>query len=103
MAFTINDNLPFIDSMQFMNSSLDALVKNSSDNDFKYLSQNFSGDLLELVKQKGVCPFVSIWTVFKKFSEVKLLDRCKFVSSLKMNVLVKKTIHMLLMFGISLE
>ena len=28
MAFTINKNLVFIDSMQFMNSSLDSLVKN---------------------------------------------------------------------------
>ena len=37
-AFTINNNLVFIDSMQFMHSSLDALVKNLSDNDFKYLS-----------------------------------------------------------------
>ena len=36
MAFTINRNLVFIDSMQFMNSSLDSLVKNLSDNDFKY-------------------------------------------------------------------
>ena len=35
MAFTINKNLFFIDSMQFMNSILDALVKNLSDNDFK--------------------------------------------------------------------
>ena len=36
MAFTINRNLAFIDSMQFMNYSLDSLVKNLSDNDFKY-------------------------------------------------------------------
>ena len=86
-----------------MKSSLDALVKNISDNDIKYLSQNFSSDLLELVREKVVYPFVSIWTAFKKFSEVKSLDRCKFFSSLKMNVLVKETIHMLLMFGISLE
>ena len=42
--------------MQFMNSSLHILVKNLSDNDFKYLLQEFSGDLLELVRQKGVCP-----------------------------------------------
>ena len=39
MAFTTNNSLVFMDSMQFMNSSLDALVKNFSDNDFKYLSQ----------------------------------------------------------------
>ena len=42
MAFTINKNLVFIDSIQFMNSSLDVLVKNLSHNDFKYLSQEFS-------------------------------------------------------------
>ena len=36
MPFTINRNLIFIDSMQFMNSSLDSLVKNLSDNGFKY-------------------------------------------------------------------
>ena len=35
MAFTANRNLAFIDSVQYMNSSLDALVKNLSDNDFK--------------------------------------------------------------------
>ena len=52
MAFTINKNLIFIDSIQFMNSGLDSLVKNLSDNDFKYLSGEFSGELLELVKEK---------------------------------------------------
>ena len=73
MAFTINNNLVFIDSMQFMNSSLGALVKNLSDKDFKYSSQEFSGDLLELVKQKGVYPYVFMYS-FKKFSEDKLPD-----------------------------
>ena len=50
MAFTINRNLVFIDSMEFMNSSLDSLVKNLLDNDFKYLSEEFSGEFLKLVK-----------------------------------------------------
>ena len=54
LAFTINNNLVFIDSMQFGNTSLDTLVKNLSDNEFKYLSEEFSSDLLKLVKQKGV-------------------------------------------------
>ena len=48
----INKNSIFIDSMQFMNSSLDALVKNLSDDDFKHLLQEFSGELLESVKEK---------------------------------------------------
>ena len=82
MAFTINKNLFFIDSMQFMNSSLDALVYNLSDNDFKYLLQEFSGDLLELVKQKGVYPY-EYMDSFNKYSENKLPDWCGFYSSLK--------------------
>ena len=82
MTFTINNNLFFIDSMQFMNSSLEALVKNLSDNDFKYLSEEFSGDLLELVKQKRVYPY-EYMNSFEKFSEDKLPDRCEFFSFLK--------------------
>ena len=42
MASTINGNFVFIDSMQFVNSSLDSLVKNLTDEDFKYLSEEFS-------------------------------------------------------------
>ena len=33
----LNKNLVFIDSMQFMNSSVYKLVKNLSDHNFKYL------------------------------------------------------------------
>ena len=72
----------FIDSMQFMYSSLASLVKNLSDNDFKYLSEEFSGEFLKLVKQKGVYPYEYIYH-FKKFSEDKLPDKCNFFSSLK--------------------
>ena len=82
MAFKINKNLVFIDSMQFMNSSLDSLVKNLSDNDFKYLSEEFRGEFLRLVKQKGVYPY-EYMNRFKKFYEDKLPDRSKFFSSLK--------------------
>ena len=82
MAFTINNDLVVIDSMQFMNSILDSLIKDLSDNDFKYLLQEFSGDLLELIRQKGVYPY-KYMDSFKKFSENKLPDRCEFYSSLK--------------------
>ena len=71
MVFTINKNLVFIESMQFMNSSLDRLVKNLTDNDFNYLSQEFTGKQLKLVKQKGVYPYEYIYS-FEKFSEDKL-------------------------------
>ena len=42
----------FIDSMQFINSSLETQVKNLSDNDFKYLTEEFGSKNLELLKQK---------------------------------------------------
>ena len=65
-----------------MNSRLDSLVKNLSDNDFRYLSDEFNGELLRLVKEKGVYPY-EYMDSFKQFSENKLPDRCMFFSSLK--------------------
>ena len=56
MSFTLDKNIIFIDSMLFMNSSLDKLVKNMGSKDFKYLSEVFKGKRLELVKEKGVYP-----------------------------------------------
>ena len=51
MAFVINKNLAFTDSMQFMNSSLENLVKNLGD-DCKYLTEEFGSKNLDLLKQK---------------------------------------------------
>ena len=82
MAFTINKNLVFIDSMQIMNFSLNALFKNLSEIYFKYLSQEFSGEQLKLVKQKGGYLY-EYMDSFETFSEDKLPDRCKFYSSLR--------------------
>ena len=53
MSFTINKKISFFDSFQFLNFSLDSLVKNLSKDDFKYLSQVFANNVLDLVKQKG--------------------------------------------------
>ena len=52
MAFFLSKNLVFIDSMQFLNFSLDKLVKNLPDEDFKYLIEEFGSKNLELLKQK---------------------------------------------------
>ena len=70
IAFTIN-NLVFIDSMQFMSSILDSLIKNLTDNDFKYLSLEFSSEQLRLVKQKEVYPYEYVDS-FEKFSKDNL-------------------------------
>ena len=71
MAFTINRNLVFIDSMQFMKSSLDSLVRNFMDENLKYLSEEF---ILKLLKEKGVYPY-EYMDSFKRFLEDKLPDK----------------------------
>ena len=82
MAFTLNKNLVFLDSILFMNSSLDKLVKNLSDKYFKYSRGKFSGEKLELVKKKGICPY-EYFDSFKKFKESKFPDIDRFFISLK--------------------
>ena len=57
MAFIVNRNLVFIDSMQFMNCSLDCLVRNLVDEDSKYLLKEFEGECLKIVNEKGVYPY----------------------------------------------
>lgn len=49
MAFTANRNLFFTESMRFMNSSLDTLVKKLSDDVVKYLPQKLGVELLQIV------------------------------------------------------
>ena len=44
MSLTMGNNIFFIDSMLFMGSSLDKLVKNLGSKDFKYLSSAYSGE-----------------------------------------------------------
>ena len=82
MSFTLNGNIVFIDGMLFFNSSLDRLVKNLSDKDFKYLSEVFSDEELELVEQKGIYPY-DYFNSFGTFKESKLPDIDCFFSSVK--------------------
>ena len=82
MAFFLGKNLVFIDSMQFMNSSLDKLVKNLSDEDFKYLVEEFDSKHLKILKQKGDYPY-EYMNSFKKFDQDKLPARKYFFSSTK--------------------
>ena len=67
----------FIDSMHFMNSSLDKLGKNLSNEDFKYLVEEFFSENLELLKQKGDYPY-DYMNSFDRFNEKKLPARKSF-------------------------
>ena len=72
----------FLDSMQFMNSSLDKLVKNLSDKDFKYLIEESGSKNLELFKQKSAYLY-EYMNNFERFSEEKLPAKKYFYSSIK--------------------
>ena len=53
-----------------MNSSLDKLVRNLSDEDFKYLVREFGFDNLKILKQRGAYLYEYI-NSFKRFNEKK--------------------------------
>ena len=82
MAFFLDKNLAFIYSMKFMNFSLDKLVKNLVDKDFKYLVKEFGFKNLELLKQKVAYAYEYI-NSFKRFNEEKLSARKHFFTSTK--------------------
>ena len=84
MTFIVNRWLVFIDSMQFLNSSLDVLAGNLSSEDFKCLSGAFGkgNERVELVKCKGVYPYEWV-DRFEKFDESSLPSNECFFSSLK--------------------
>ena len=82
MAFFCNKELVFIDSIQFMNSSLGKLDKNMSQEDVKYSVEESGSENLELLKQKDAYPYEQL-NSFERFNGEKLLARKYFYSSTK--------------------
>ena len=78
------DNLQFIDSFQFMSSSLDRLVSNLPKDKFIYTDLEFK-DLqpfqLELLKKKGVYPY-SYMDSFNRIEETELPNKKEFFNDL---------------------
>ena len=76
-------------------------IKNLNKDDFKYLSQEFDSNVLDLVKKKGFYPS-EYMTDFEKFKE-KLPSKEKFYSSLTGKKLMTKNMIMFLRFGTNLK
>ena len=68
--------------MQFMNSSLDKLVKYLTDDDIEYLAKEFACENLRLLKQKGSYLYEHM-NSFERFNEEELPARKYFFSSTK--------------------
>ena len=67
LAIMLGKHLTFIDSFQFMSSSLDRLVSNLPKESFKYTSKRFKSKL-DLMTRKGVYPY-DYMDSFDKFNE----------------------------------
>ena len=80
MAFMLGNRLTFIDSLQFMSSSLEKLVSNLPRQSLKYTSKRFEGEKLDLMARKGVYPY-DYMDSFDKFNE-KLPAKKEFYSIL---------------------
>ena len=80
MAFMLGNHLTFMDSFQFMSSSLNKLVSNLPKESLKYTSQKFKGEKFYLMSQKGVYPY-DYMDSFEKFNE-KLPPKKEFYSIL---------------------
>ena len=84
MAFYIS-KLSFIDSLQFMNSSLEKLASNLEDEDFIYTKKYFTDPVqFNLMKRKGVYPY-DYMDSFSKFNDTELPEREEFYSLLTDN------------------
>ena len=71
MAIYLDKHLAFIDSFQFLPSSLANLVKNLPVEKYIFTSEAFSGEKLDLMKAKGVYPY-DYMDSFERFSEKQL-------------------------------
>ena len=73
--------LRFIDSLKFMNTSLDNLVNNLPKEAFNNLERYYTGNKLSLVKRKGVYPYEYMDSI-ERFKENKLSPKEAFYSRL---------------------
>ena len=81
MVFMLGNHPTFIDSFQFMSSSLDKLVSNLRKDDLIYTSKAFKGKRLALMSQKGVYPY-DFMDSFEKFNQKELPTKDLFYSIL---------------------
>ena len=81
MAFMLGNHLTFIDSFQFMSSSLDKLVSNLPVEALKYTSEKFQKEKFNLMTRKGIYPY-DYMDSFDKFNKTELPTKEEFYSQL---------------------
>ncbi|KFM60901.1 hypothetical protein X975_19061, partial [Stegodyphus mimosarum] len=80
ISFSI-EQLQFLDSLQFLPTSLQKLVENLSPQKFVIIREHFKNDEIPLLLRKGVYPY-EYMDSFKKFNETHLPPREAFFSNI---------------------
>ena len=80
----VTHKIRFIDSLKFMNTSLNKLVNNLPETAFQNVGKYYTKDKLDLIKRKGVYPYEYMDSV-ERFEEKKLPPKEAFYSSLNDN------------------
>ena len=57
MSMIINNNIIFIESLQFCKAALDTLAENFQNSDFKHLMSEFLEDKLKILRKKDAYPY----------------------------------------------
>jgi len=81
IAFTLGKHLIFLDSLQFLNQSLDKLAASLAVDDMMNTREIYDGEKFNLVKKKGVYPY-DYMASFVKFKQRRLPDKDQFYSQL---------------------
>ena len=81
MAFMLGKNLTFLDSFQFMSSSLEKLANNLPKEEFHHTSKQFNDEKFNLISKKGIYCY-DYMNSFKKFDETSLPSKEDFYSIL---------------------
>ena len=82
MSFIINNKIIFLDSLQFLKSSLADFAANLEDTDHKCLLAEFPEDKLNLLKEKDIFPYEQI-DDYRKFHCPRHPPKSAYYSRLK--------------------
>ena len=100
MAFMLENHLVFIDSLQFMSSTLDKLVSNLPNDAFKYTSEKIkNAKKLKLMKQKGVLTWIHLIGSSKINYQIKMI----FITYKTMNIYLIRNMCMQFTYGLRLS
>ena len=81
ISIIVNNNINFLDLLQFLKASLDSLAGNLKDDDFNHLLSEFPKDKLKLLRKKDAYPYEWVHS-YRKFLYPRLPPKERFYSSI---------------------